>query len=441
MQTAFIKKEREELTIEEPLSVKREYTEQQTGLMPLKKEQDFTEMDDNDQLENHHDLRKCTQTERTSSQKTSPKRKPTSPVSCSQCGKSFDRKKKLDVHMTIHTGEKPFSCQQCGKSFTQKGNLKVHMGIHTGENSVSCQQCGKSFTQKINLKVHMRIHTGEKPYSCGQCGQSFTHKNNLNAHMRSHSGQKMFMCGQCGTRFTRKGGLENHMRIHTGEKPFKCGQCGRRFTRKASLGTHMKIHTGEKPFPCDQCRKSFRRKVTLDSHKRIHTGERPFVCFQCGKSFRFTGNLNQHMRIHSNKRTHNLNGFKCLQRGGSFRDFRNHLLTKEKAFMCRCCGKSFTNSRNLKLHTGKKPFKCLEKSFTHLKNPLPGRSGKRWLNCDQRDKTFILASHLQIHLKSHADFRPYLCCSCGKRFQWLSNLKWHQIARICVKARLRSHNS
>ena len=51
----------------------------------------------------------------------------TKPYTCSQCGLSFDRPSKLDVHFRIHTGAKPYSCEFCGKSFNQKPNLRTHM--------------------------------------------------------------------------------------------------------------------------------------------------------------------------------------------------------------------------------------------------------------------------------------------------------------------------
>ena len=49
---------------------------------------------------------------------------------CSQCGKGFSTKWKLETHYRVHTGEKPSQCQICQRAFKQKGSLKSHMAIH-----------------------------------------------------------------------------------------------------------------------------------------------------------------------------------------------------------------------------------------------------------------------------------------------------------------------
>ncbi len=165
-------------------------------LLVLKEEnQDPNELEQTDQYEKHHNLisgEKATHTKPASMRKRAQKTTSNSSFTCCHCGRSFDKKQNLQIHLRVHTGERPYPCQQCGKSFTQPGTLKRHVRTHTGEKPYTCQQCGTCFTEKGDLKKHMRIHSGEKPYTCRQCGKSFTQKGTLHSHMRIHTGEKPY---------------------------------------------------------------------------------------------------------------------------------------------------------------------------------------------------------------------------------------------------------
>lgn len=49
---------------------------------------------------------------------------------CSDCGKSWRSRAKLEVHRRVHTGERPFFCEYCGRTFTQKGHMRSHVLGH-----------------------------------------------------------------------------------------------------------------------------------------------------------------------------------------------------------------------------------------------------------------------------------------------------------------------
>ncbi|XP_069605181.1 gastrula zinc finger protein XlCGF57.1-like [Ranitomeya imitator] len=298
--------------------------------------------------------------------------------SCSDCGKSFNKKSRFVTHHRTYTGERTFSCSECWKCFNRKADLVNHQRTHTGEKPFSCSECGKCFKWKFNLVNHHRIHTGEKPFSCSECGKCFTLKENLVRHQKTHTGEKPFSCLECRKCFSQKSGLVNHHRNHTGEKPFSCSECRECFKWKLDLVKHHRIHTGEKPFSCSDCGKCFTLKENLVRHQKTHTGEKPFSCSECGKCFTCKRYLVEHQRTH----------------------------TGEKPFFCSECGKCFTCKRNLvqhqRTHTVKKPFSCSE--------------------CE---KCFTCKRNLVQHQRTHTGEKPFFCSECGKCFTYKGNLVRH----------------
>ncbi|XP_073467419.1 uncharacterized protein [Aquarana catesbeiana] len=327
--------------------------------------------------------------------------------SCTECGRCFRFKSKLNEHKISHTGEKPYSCPECGKCFSRKSDLSIHQRSHTGEKQFSCFECGKSFNSKSNLNVHKRFHTGEKPYSCPECGKCFSQKSNLYKHQRLHMGQKLYSCPECGKCFSQKFNLYTHQRSHTGEKPYSCSECGKCFSQKSHLCKHQRSHTGEKPYSCPECGKCFSQKFNLYTHQRSHTGEKPYSCSECGKCF--------------------------LQRSKLYRHQKSHI--GENKYSCPECGKCYSQKtsfyKHQSSHSGEKPYCCLEcgKCFSDkscLSTHQRSHTREKPFSCPECGKCFSVKSNLYKHQRSHTGEKPYCCPECGKCFPQISHLYRHQ---------------
>ncbi|XP_058242715.1 gastrula zinc finger protein XlCGF7.1-like [Hemibagrus wyckioides] len=173
-----------------------------------------------------------------------------------------------------------------------------------------CNLCGMEYTRKRNLDTHIRIHTGETPYTCKVCGKGFRRSDWLSKHMKSHKDkkspdgtEKRFACDQCDRTYVYRDSLHQHRRKHMGEKPFPCAICPLRFYNNASLRKHLVYHSDDRPYTCSQCGHSFKHVGTLNKHKRIHTGEKPYSCSICGGKYAYRYSLIQHMKSSSCQRS------------------------------------------------------------------------------------------------------------------------------------------
>ncbi|XP_029433575.1 zinc finger protein 239-like [Rhinatrema bivittatum] len=163
------------------------------------------------------------------------------PFACSNCSKSFKKLGNLRIHQLVHKGEEAYECEKCNRAFIHYGNFQIHLRKHEG-GPFWCSDCGKSFQDLRRLNIHRKTHTAEKIHECKECGKCFARVSHLTRHLRVHTGEKPFVCEVCGKGFAQPSSLKCHRPVHTGERPYNCGICGRSFSQSSQWYKHKKTH-------------------------------------------------------------------------------------------------------------------------------------------------------------------------------------------------------
>ncbi|CAG2237030.1 KRAB [Mytilus edulis] len=200
-----------------------------------------------------------------------------------------------------------FKCKLCGKRFQSKDKVKLHMSSHTGEKQHSCQLCDtKCMTQQSLYSHIVAAHPAEAGdlarYSCDVCGKKFYSKCKLLNHSKTHFEQNLpYQCKLCPKRFSILSRLMTHIKTHTGDGLFTCKICDKAYTTQASLKSHMNNHTHEIEYKCETCNKVFYTNGGLIKHRLTHSDDRPLKCSICCKGFKQNSHMRQHMESHKPK--------------------------------------------------------------------------------------------------------------------------------------------
>ena len=205
----------------------------------------------------------------------------------------------------------------------------------------------------------------------------------LGQEMQSATREKIVKCDLCLKTFARPRTLKEHKKIHDKDRDreHECLTCHKKFFHQSNLKSHQRAHSTTRSYSCDVCGLAYKCNTSLLRHKMAHTGtgKRPHVCKTCGKSFSYSYELKVHSAKHSGA----------------------------KKYFCNICNQSYAYSscliRHKKSHSGLKPYVC-----------------------EYCDKHVTSANGLNQHIKTHT--KPYVCDTCGKGFGTKGGLQNHQQA-------------
>lgn len=92
---------------------------------------------------------------------------------CANCHQSFRYKVSLKSHLiTFHADSESASSSL----------VDDHRCLSSLNPSLTCSDCGKIFATKYKLERHRRCHSRERPYRCSYCDRTFSQTGNLKMH-------------------------------------------------------------------------------------------------------------------------------------------------------------------------------------------------------------------------------------------------------------------
>ncbi|XP_075049111.1 uncharacterized protein LOC142109019 isoform X2 [Mixophyes fleayi] len=225
------------------------------------------------------------------------------------------------------------------------------------------------------------------------------------------SQSKVYTCSECGDCLNEQSLFCIHQRTHPEERNSII-----KHDQSFISTRHQGVQTGE---PVGTLLRHRRHNITFSTdtitEKRIQAEPKSYMCKECGKSFTQNASLIVHKRTHTGEKPHTCKV--CLKSfiSGSYLVMHQRVHTGERPYVCSDCGKRFISSSNLiihqRVHTGEKPYLCTEcgKCFGH-------------------------SSHLVRHQKVHTGERPFTCAECGKSFSRSSHLVRHQTIHMRTPA-------
>ncbi|OXA47634.1 Zinc finger protein 26 [Folsomia candida] len=237
--------------------------------------------------------------------------------SCNICHRVFATPQNLRAHIsTVHNRTKRprFPCEfpGCGKTYLNKEGVSTHIKAEHSENPIRfpCTLCGKEFEAKRDLELHINTHTTEKAYICPNCGRGFAHRTSLKNHEATHlakSTRRIFKCDLCPHKSLSRPDLLSHVQIvHENRRNYLCTFCDKRFSTSGNMKLHVEArHTPNK------------EKIYSFEKNKVHLLRRPgsvvlklrssmasrqasdWKCPICSKTFKAKRNLRYHILTHN----------------------------------------------------------------------------------------------------------------------------------------------
>lgn len=317
-------------------------------------------------------------------------------------------------------------CLLCDKSFTFLSKLISHMNTDHPNNSFECSECKKTFNKKRDLDSHLRAHH-KKYHACTKCGETFPTNSALQIHRsNAHSST----CNICFQVFSSDGKRLAHLKSDHDTEQSKCGFCNKVLTTKQAFIRHaancehkpkeetVVIDDEEKKMSVKEIRNSLAAIFNMTTALPFKFFMNRLRCFYCTRDFTTCEELKEHSL---SEHPHCDISFKSMRLRNRYDGVQIKVDTS--SLSCRLCHIELQDLSDLIDHLTKEhKVKC---DMTVESNLQPFKLIKDNYPCPICGEVYRYFGLLLKHVSASHSGNKHICMYCGKAFRTDPNLRAH----------------
>ncbi|KAK3520483.1 hypothetical protein QTP70_024092 [Hemibagrus guttatus] len=337
-----------------------------------------------------------------------------------------------------------YVCHICEKTFKTANILRTHLSIHTDKKDFKCDLCETAFRTKGSLIRHNRRHTDERPYQCNQCGLSFRESGALTRHLKSLTPcTEKIRYSQCKEILFSKDGVCTEVQQQSPVLPEKEQQLPVvSVVQTVQDAVHIQVveDLGQVHQVVSQpvaeavaegdsliCQAIINSGIALET-EATEAAEQA----EAQSPKRVLQNPEAEGRVPEIQVTE-----ECVEVEAETVETLEKEMesTTSKLHICPHCDRTFRTTSHLRIHVkghaGYKPFKCVtcQKEFLTgymLKKHMEMHVTERRYKCGECGKLFKAIGHVREHMRAHSNDRPHHCNLCNKSYKTKNALQVHQ---------------